>query len=239
MVQNEDIHFLIDSAPPPEVEFVLRCLDPDITYSTEDLRERLLQDWGYSAQRNLTFSTRRLFDLGLADKAITISGKPGHVLTKLGAKAREVLSIDHELYDEIMHFLHYTSYDGSPSSRKLFWSYRTCCELVWARKEMIPTPELVAAVQSQIAEEFPAAYARRIGGNFNAGGVSSGWKPWVARLQPSPFSSEEIVTITLQWEDINFETSEYIVRGSNSKVNTDMTFSLARDVRSLPYLSKA
>ena len=190
MVQKEDIHFLIDNAPPPEVEFILRCLDPDITYSTEELREQLLQDWRYSAQRNLTFSTRRLFDLGLADKAMAISGKPGHVLTNLGAKVREVLSIDHELYDEITHFLHYTIYDGSPSSRKLFWSYRTCCEIVWARKEMIPTPEIVAAVQSRIAEEFPAAYARRIGGNFNAGGVSSGWKPWVARLQPSPFSSE-------------------------------------------------
>jgi integrase len=37
--------------------------------------------------------------------------------------------------------------------------------------------------------------------------------------------------LTLQWEDINFETNEYIVRGSNSKVNTDMTFALARDVR--------
>jgi hypothetical protein len=37
---------------------------------------------------------------------------------------------------------------------------------------------------------FPSAYASRVGGNFNAGGVSSGWKPWLAQLQPSPFASE-------------------------------------------------
>jgi hypothetical protein len=39
-------------------------------------------------------------------------------------------------------------------------------------------------VQSGIADGWSEAYARRKGGNFNAGGVSSGWKPWVAQLQP-------------------------------------------------------
>lgn len=37
--------------------------------------------------------------------------------------------------------------------------------------------------------------------------------------------------LTLQWNDINFNSNEYTVRGSNSKVNTDMTFSLPLDVR--------
>ena len=36
--------------------------------------------------------------------------------------------------------------------------------------------------------------------------------------------------LTLQWSDINLSSNEYIVRGSNSKVNTDMTFSLPSDV---------
>jgi hypothetical protein len=190
MARKEDVHFLIDNASPAEVEYVLACLEPDVAYSTEELRKRLLSEWGYSAQRNLTFSTRRLLDLGLAGKANTASGKSGHVIAQLGERVRGILSIDQELYAEIMHFLHYTSYDGSPSSRKLFWSYRTCCEIVWARKQVPSTPELVAEVQSRIAELFPSAYASRVGGNFNAGGVSSGWKPWLAQLQPSPFASE-------------------------------------------------
>lgn len=38
-------------------------------------------------------------------------------------------------------------------------------------------------------------------------------------------------TLTLEWSDINLSANEYTVRGSNSKVNTDMTFALPADVR--------
>lgn len=38
-------------------------------------------------------------------------------------------------------------------------------------------------------------------------------------------------TLTLEWSDINFEQNEYTVRGSNSKVNTDMIFALPLDVK--------
>ena len=37
--------------------------------------------------------------------------------------------------------------------------------------------------------------------------------------------------LSLQWEDIDFVNDEYLVRGKNSKVNTDMTFTLATDVK--------
>jgi hypothetical protein len=187
-VAEEDLHFLIDSAPPLEVQYTLGCVDTETPLSTNELRRCLSSKWGYSAQSNFTFSTRRLFDLGLTDKARTATGKPGHILSELGAVVREILYIDRGLYDEVMHYLHYTTYDGSPESRKLLWSYRTCCDIVWEHKELLPTSEMVAAVQSRIADQFPSAYAKRVGGNFNAGGVSSGWKPWVARLQPSLFS---------------------------------------------------
>lgn len=198
--EKEDVHFLIDNAPPEEVEYILQCLDSTIAYSTEELRERLLLEWGYSAQKHLNFSARRLFDLKLADKSKTSSDKPGHILTQSGEKVRNILSFDHELYKDIMHFLHYTGYDGSPSSRKLFWSYRTCCEITWNRKEVLPVSELVDEVQSRIAELFPSAYASRVGGNFNAGGVTSGWKPWLTQLQPSPLDSESDAIIPRQVE---------------------------------------
>jgi len=92
MVQKKDVHFLIDNASPTEVEYVLACLEPDIAYSTEELRRRLLSEWGYPAQRNLTFSTRRLLDLGLVDKANTASRKPGHGINQMGEEVQEVLS---------------------------------------------------------------------------------------------------------------------------------------------------
>lgn len=193
MAQKEDVHFLLDNAPPAEVEYVLKCLEPDIAYSTEELRRRLLSEWGYSAQRNLTFSTRRLFDLGLADKTNTASGKPGHVIIQMGEKVREILSVDQKLYAEIMHFLHYTRYnEDEPSSRKLLWSYRTCCEIVWARKEILS--DLVSKVLQRIEHTFPQAYALTTGkgGRFNAGGVSN-WKDWVTQLQPSPFDGKALI----------------------------------------------
>lgn len=37
--------------------------------------------------------------------------------------------------------------------------------------------------------------------------------------------------LNLRWSDIDFVRNAYIVRGTNSKVNTDMTFSLPDDVR--------
>lgn len=38
-------------------------------------------------------------------------------------------------------------------------------------------------------------------------------------------------TTSLQWEDINFETNKYVIRGKTSKVNTDMLFDLPEEVR--------
>ena len=200
MSEKEDYHFLIDNASPPEIEHVLSCLDLRVAYSTQELRQRLLSEWGYSAQRNLTFSTRRLFDLGLTSKATTALRKPGHLLTGLEARIRSILAVDHDLYAEVMHFLHYDRYDDTPLSRKLFWSYRTCCDIVWRAKGLPPDRELAMEVQSRIAERFPSAYARRMGGNFNAGGVNSGWKPWVAQLRPSPLASEGRALIP-RWTD--------------------------------------
>jgi hypothetical protein len=130
-------------------------------------------------------------DLGLAVKASTDEGKPGYILTKRGSKVRELIAVEPSLYPEIMHYLHYTIYDyKDPSSRKLFWSYRVCSNVVWDLKLIPSTSQLVARVQTGIADGWPEAYARRKGGNFNAGGVSSGWKPWVTQLEPPMFDDK-------------------------------------------------
>lgn len=191
---DEDAHFLIDNAPPNEVLLILQSLEANLAHSAEQLRLRLLSHWGYTAQKNFTMSTRRLIDLGLAAKSRTEEGKPGYVLTKLGSKVVELISIEPPFYPEVMHYLHYTSYnDQDPSSRKLLWSYRMCSNLVWEQRQVPPASRLVAYVQSSIAEEWPLAYARRKGGNFNEGGVSSGWKPWIAQLEPSVIAESSLI----------------------------------------------
>lgn len=184
---HEDVHFLIDNATPKEVEYLLRSLGVQVAYSNAGLREHLSMEWHFKAQKNLSLSTRRLCDLGLAATRDTSQGKPGYVLTSLGAQVRNLLEADHDLYADIVHYLHYDGYDGSPSARKLFWSYKCCCDVAWARKYVPPASELAAEVQSQIAARFPHIYSQRIGGNFNVGGVSA-WKAWLMNLACPPFS---------------------------------------------------
>jgi hypothetical protein len=191
---KEDVHFLIDNAPPKEVEYVLRSLSVDTPSSVESLRAQLFAEWHFKAQKDLAYTPRRLFDLGLASKCKTATGKPGYILTELGQKVRSILTADTDLYADIQHYLHYNRYDGTPSSRKLFWSYWCCCQICWIRKHIPLVTELVAELQSRIADSFPAAYSQKVGGNFNAGGVTSGWKPWVMLLKPPPFNdSAELV----------------------------------------------
>jgi len=193
MIQ-EDVHFLLDNAPPKEVEYILTCLDSNTAYSTQELRERLLSEWDFTAQKDIAYSTRRLFDLGLANKGIT--GKQGYILTELGGKVRDILYKDSELYAEVMHFLHYSGYDEAvPSSRKLFWSYKLLCEIAWNRKTLSSSKDLAENIQSEIREIFYQAYTqvnstKNEGGIFNIGGVNN-WKRWISQLTPPPFKDTD------------------------------------------------
>jgi len=202
MLNNDDTHFPIDNAHPTEVKNLLRCLSREVAYSNEELRELLLNTLNYRAQKHIELSTRRLYDLGFAFKQKTFTGKVGYALTALGVKVRNLLELDHDLFADVMHYAHY---DGLSSSRKLFWSYKYCCEIVWKRRE-IPAKrkDMVAEVQAQIARAFPEAYSRRIGGNFNEKGIDA-WKSWVNILSPSPFKPKDR-TLHLRERD-NFELS--------------------------------
>ncbi len=190
-LESEDRHFLIDNASPPEVELTLRVITGDSPLSTEELRRALKDRWNFRAQRNLTFTTRRLIDLGAAQMVRTASGKPGYVVTPLGERLRAFLVTDAPLYKDILHCLHYDGFDGSSSARKVFWSYLQCCDIVWNLKRMPPDEVIVAEVQARIDEQYPLLYQERVGGNFNKGGVSSGWRPWILQLEPSPFPNKD------------------------------------------------
>lgn len=185
MNHKEDTHFLIDNAYPEEMRLVLLCLDSVLFLSVNDIRNLLISLYSYEGQKNLSFSTRRLVDLGLAAQRPTSEGKPGYALIALGERVRSLLYERPGLYPDIMHFLHY---DGDPVLRKLFLSYRWCCDIVWDRREMLNARSIVLEIQSRIAQGFPEMYAQRVGGNFNAGGVSA-WKAWIAALVPPPFAA--------------------------------------------------
>lgn len=210
---KEDVHFLIDNAHPNEIEALLRCASSRQPYTVTQLREILMTELGYSAQRNLTLSTRRLCDLGLAINKRTDRNEAGYLLTQKGVQIRNLIEIDPVLATDVLHYLHYNGYDGSPEARKLFWSYRICCEVVWNLGHIPPTSELTAEVQQRIASEFPEIYGRKVGGNFNAGGVSA-WKAWVTRLDPSPFdeTKQTIVPRTRQSFEVALLALDHVYR---------------------------
>ena len=152
---------------------LLRSLDLHSAKSTEDLRSELISNWNFSVQKNYSSTTRRLQDLGLVTKSN--QDNKSIVLTDLGSKVQQLLDTSPELYPELLHYLHYS---GPPDVRKYFLSYKWCCQIVWSRKEMLSTSELVGEIQSRIEANFPELYGLKVGGNFNAGGVSA-WRAWV------------------------------------------------------------
>ena len=191
--QSENEHFLIDNVTPPELDFALQTLDLEDSMTTEELRASLLERWNYKAQLNLSFTTRRLIDLGAAQRTRK-AGKPAYSLSEFGAKLRALRAVDPVMYKEVAHYLHYDRYDGDPDCNKLFWSYYHCCDIVWGLRRMPQDDVIVAEIQSRIAVSFPDLYTRASGG-FNKGGVSSGWRPWVAQLEPAPFPDKIKVLI--------------------------------------------
>ncbi|MEK9136138.1 MAG: hypothetical protein AAB393_03360, partial [Bacteroidota bacterium] len=187
----EDVHFYIDNAPPGEVEWVLRCLHASDPMTTQMIAERLSTEFGVAMQKDKTYSPRRLFDLGLSDQGTSDAKKKAYTLTALGQRVRELLALDNELYPDLMHYLHYSSYDAKPGSRKFLWSYRHCCNSVWSERRLIDKGEMASRILGWMKQEFPKLdYGARVGARFDGTAVGRCYA-WVQQLQPAPFSNAD------------------------------------------------
>jgi len=188
---RQDVHFLIDSATPTEVSYALMCMENTTPRSSQDIAEAIRATWGYTVQKQFSHSLRRIYDLGLASRSRSGSSH-SYMLTELGGKLASLLATSRDIYNEVMHFLHYDAYRGRPEDRKLFWSYRICTDLLWTTGCLLPTAEIVSRTQQGIRQHWPELFAERAGGNFNKGGVSA-WKCWLSELEPSPISDGSAV----------------------------------------------
>jgi len=187
---NEDTHFYIDNAPPEEVALTMHCLSASEAMSPQMIAERLYADYGFRMQKDRTYSPRRLYDLGLANQS-TAGGKLSYTLTNLGTRMLNVMALDHELYADLMHFLHYSRYNGEQDTRKYLWSYRRCCEIVWSEGQLVPTQELAARIQGMMKEEFPHLdFSAREGARFDSTAAGR-FYTWIKNLSPSPFPNDQ------------------------------------------------
>jgi hypothetical protein len=184
-VVERDTHFYIDYAPPDKVHKALRVLSADHPMTSAEIFDRL-ESQGQSIGRR-TEIPRRLFDLGLAVR-VRQGNRIAYALTDLGQKLREIDNFDPDLYPDLMHFLHFSSWDGTPEARKLLWSYRQCSEISWMETRILPRKELASRVQSRMMAEFPDLdYTAAEGARFDATAAGR-WAQWVQSLKPRPFS---------------------------------------------------
>jgi hypothetical protein len=192
-----DTHFYIDYAPPEEVWQTLQCLSVDRPMSLTEIFDTL-ESHGKDTSRR-TEIPRRLFDLGLA---IRVSRKNGiaYALTSLGQKVREINSFEPLLYPDLMHFLHFSSWDGTPEARKFLWSYRQCSEILWTEARLLPTKQLASRVQSRMVAQFPDLdYLAAVGARFDSTAAGR-WARWVQSLRPAPFGDNG----ALQERDVQY-----------------------------------
>ena len=179
-----DTHFYIDYAPPEKVWEALQCLSVDRPMSPAEIFDTL-ESQGKDVSRR-TEIPRRLFDLGLATQVSQENGM-AYALTKLGQKVREINSFEPRLYPDLMHFLHFSSWDGTPEARKFLWSYRECSKISWAEARLLPTKQLASRVQSRMIVEFPDLdYAAAVGARFDSTAAGR-WARWVQSSRPPPF----------------------------------------------------
>lgn len=184
MQPEEDTHFYIDDAPPEEVLYVLRVLSLDVPMSSQEIGEALETSYGFSMQSDKNYSPRRLYDLRLAERERERSSVK-YRLSEAGAKLQTLASTDQALCTDLLHYLHYTTYTGSPEDRKLFWSYRRCCDYIWTEGQLIPSRTLASRIQSDIAQEFPHLdQTKRVGARFKDPNQGIAW---TKALQPCPF----------------------------------------------------
>ncbi len=150
---DKDIHFYVDNAPPDEVSHILRVLSVEDGLTPDEIAKVVTSQYGFTMQRDHSYSPRRLYDLGVAFQDRQRS-KVTYRLTERGAKLQKIQAMNPALAIDLLHYLHYTAYSGNPRDRKYLWSYRKCCEIIWSTQHMVPNQDLASQVLSIMGEEF-------------------------------------------------------------------------------------
>jgi hypothetical protein len=187
---EEDIHFYVDNATPDEVSNVLRVLSVEEALTSYEIAEILASQYGFAMQHDHNYSPRRLYDLGIAFQDRQHS-KVTYKLSQRGAKLQKIQAMNPTLAIDLLHYLHFTSYSGNTLDRKYLWSYRKCCEIIWAAQRIVPNQDLAGQVLNLMSGEFISLdWTGRVGARFDATAVGRIYT-WLRALEPSPFQKSD------------------------------------------------
>jgi len=182
-------HFYIDTSPPDKIRLILHALDSEMPLTIQEMEQLIVARYGPLEQKMRSEWPRRLADLGLATQQ-RIGGRLTYRITSLGQKVCELDTVVPELYPELMHYLHFSRYVGTPGARGYLWSYRQCSKLAWREKRIPPSADMASRVQSCMQAEFPDLdYQADKGARFDSTAASR-WLRWIAELRPSPLADD-------------------------------------------------
>jgi len=188
MKESIDTHFQLDNVTPKEFLAVIKALRDDCFYSPDEIAVELEKKYMFKMQDDHTYTPRRLFDLDLVTREKN-NNKISYRINERGVKIKKIIDFKQNLIYDVLHYLHYTSYDkNNPISRKLLWSYYKGCYFIWSKKKKIEDKEMSSHIQSEIRLEFnQLEHTSRIGARFSSK-ASSSIKCWINVLDPCPFS---------------------------------------------------
>lgn len=188
---TEDLHFYIDNAPPDEVIAVLSVLSSQ-PLSPAAISQTLHDEVGFQMQKDVGYSPRRLFDLGLALQTRKGSATL-YTVSPRGARLQGLLSLDRAFVADLLHYAHFSGWSGQPSERKFLWSYRRCCERMWSEGCALSPKDLAADVQDGMKSLFPhISDEAKKGGRFEERGAGRVIQ-WLKALEPSPLEGKALV----------------------------------------------
>ena len=187
---NEEKHFYVDNAPPDEVTHVLRVLSAHKALTADEIAEVAVDEYGFKMQKDHNYSPRRLFDLGVANQE-RHGSKVTYRLIDRGVKLQSIQTMNLALATDLLHYLHYTGYSGSPKDRKYLWSYRRCCEIVWSTQHLVRNQELASQILSMMRNEFSSLnWTSRVGARFDSTAVGRVYT-WLRALDPPPLTKSD------------------------------------------------
>lgn len=189
-IEEQDVHFYVDNASPDEVAYVVRIMSAEDGLTPDEIAEIILIQYGFEIQKDHNYSPRRLFDLGLVSQE-RAGSKVTYKLTEQGLKLQKIQAMNPTFAIDLLHYLHYTTYSGKPKDRKYLWSYRKCCEIIWATQRLVKNQDLASQILSKMQEEFYCLdWTGQKGSRFDSTAAGRVYT-WLRALEPPPFTKSD------------------------------------------------
>jgi len=187
--------YFIDNAKPLELEYVLRSLPHNNAAEKQQLIDKIEEKFSFKFQKRYFDSLNRLIDLGLLIKT-KHKGVEKLKSTDQGKIIKDILNYDTSLYNEIIHFLHYSIYDISDSTKPYFWSYKRLCELLWDKETYNSDKELAGEISIYIQDHFNTSQTPFDGGTIQK------FFTWLKVLHPPIFNEKKVEKRNINYPEL-------------------------------------